>query len=73
MYLWSFPSGPVVKNLHCNAGNMGSVPSWGTKIPHSPEQLSPGAREKPEQLNERSCMPQQRSCVMQLRPNELNK
>ena len=50
MYLWSFPSGPLVENLTCNAGNMGSIPSWGTKIPHSPEKLSPVAREKPEQL-----------------------
>ena len=26
-------SGSVVKNLLCNAGNVGSIPGWGTKIP----------------------------------------
>ena len=31
---WDFPSGPVVKNLPCNAGEMSSIPGWGTKIPH---------------------------------------
>ena len=28
---------PVVKNLPCNAGDMGSFPGWGTKIPHDAE------------------------------------
>ena len=28
-----FPGGPVVKNPSCNAGDMGSVPGQGTKIP----------------------------------------
>ena len=27
-----FPSGPVVKNSPCNAGDSGSIPGWGTKI-----------------------------------------
>ena len=36
-----FPSGPVVKGLPCNAGDAGSVSSWGCKIPHASEQLSP--------------------------------
>ena len=27
------PGGPVVKNLPCNAGDMGSIPGQGTKIP----------------------------------------
>ena len=35
------PSGPVVKNLPCNAGDAGSIPGQGTKIPHAVEQLSP--------------------------------
>ena len=34
-----FP-GPVVKNLPSNAGDVGSVPGWGSKIPHASEQLS---------------------------------
>ena len=28
-----FPGGPEVKNLPCNAGDMGSIPGWGTNIP----------------------------------------
>ena len=44
-----FPDGPVVKNLLCNAGAVGSIPGQGTKIPHSVEPLSLGAitRERP--------------------------
>ena len=34
------PGGPVVKNLACNAGDRGSIPGQGTKIPHAAEQLS---------------------------------
>ena len=30
-----FPGGPVVKNLPCNAGDAGSIPGWGTKIPQA--------------------------------------
>ena len=38
-----FPCGPVVKNLPTNAGDMGSIPGWGTKISHAMGQLSPCA------------------------------
>ena len=38
--LLDFPGGPVVKNLACNAGDRGSIPGQGTKIPHAAEQLS---------------------------------
>ena len=38
---WDFPGGPVVKNLPYNAGDMGSIPGQGTKIPHVVGQLSP--------------------------------
>ena len=31
----------MVKNLHSNAGNMGSIPRLGTKVPHAEGQLSP--------------------------------
>ena len=31
----------MVKNLPCNAGDSGSIPDQGTKIPHPAEQLSP--------------------------------
>ena len=36
-----FPSGPVVKNPPYNAGDAGSIPGQGTKIPHAAGQLSP--------------------------------
>ena len=36
-----FSGGPVVKNSCCNAGDMGSMHSQGTKIPHAAKQLSP--------------------------------
>ena len=34
------PRGPVVRNLPCNAGDLGSIPVQGTKIPHAEQQLS---------------------------------
>ena len=34
-----FPGGPVVKNPPCNAVDTGSIPGWGTKIPHITRQL----------------------------------
>ena len=34
------PGGTVVKNLPYNAGDVGSNPGWGTKIPHATAQLS---------------------------------
>ena len=30
-----FPGGPVVKISSSNAGDVGSIPGWGTKIPHA--------------------------------------
>ena len=35
-----FPGGPVVKNLLSNAGDTGSTPGQGTKIPHAMGKLS---------------------------------
>ena len=35
-----FPGGPVVKNLHSNAEDVGSILAQGTKIPHAAGQLS---------------------------------
>ena len=43
---WStrdFPGGPVVKNPPSNAGDAGSIPDRGPKIPHAVRQLSPCA------------------------------
>ena len=41
LHLGDFPSDPVVKNLPCDAGDAGSIPSGRVKIPHAAEQLSP--------------------------------
>ena len=41
--LREFPGGPVVENPPSNAGDAGSIPGWGTKIPHAAGQLSPCA------------------------------
>ena len=38
-----FPGGPVIKNMPCNKGDVGSIPGQGTKIPRAVEQLSPRA------------------------------
>ena len=38
---WEFPGGPVVKNTRFNAGDMGLIPGWGTKIPHALGQPRP--------------------------------
>ena len=35
-----FPGGPVGKNPPSNAGDTGSIPGQGTKIPHAVGQLS---------------------------------
>ena len=35
-----FPGGSVVKNLPSNPGNAGSIPGWGTKLPHAVGQLN---------------------------------
>ena len=53
-----FPGGPVVGNPSCGAGNVGSVPGWGTKIPHAAEQLSPHPT-----TTEPACS---RACMLQL-------
>ena len=47
-----FPGGPVVKNLHCNSGGVGSIPGQGTKVPHTEKQLSShNATTEPTQCN----------------------
>ena len=38
---WDFPGGPGVKNLPCNAVDVGWILGWEIKIPHVMEQLSP--------------------------------
>ena len=59
----------MVKNLSCNAGDMGSILGQGSKIPHAMEQLSPRtATFEPVCPNEKSHMTQWGSGVPQLRP-----
>ena len=38
-FIWDFAGVPVVKNLPCNAGDLGSIPGCKTKILHAMEQL----------------------------------
>lgn len=40
VHLGNFPSGSVVRNLPCNAGDLGSIPGRGSKVPHTSEELS---------------------------------
>ena len=37
-----FPDGSVIRNLPCNAGDMGLIPGGAMKIPHATEQLNLG-------------------------------
>ena len=32
---WDFPESPVVKTPYFTAGDTGSIPGWGTKIPNA--------------------------------------
>ena len=73
---WDLPGGPVVKNPPSNAGDVGSIPGRGTKIPHAVGQLSPCAattepahsRASAPQLEKPACC-KERSRVPQLRPD----
>ena len=48
------PGGSVIKNQPSRAGEMGSIPGPGTKIPHAVGQLNPSTttEEKPMRLKE---------------------
>ena len=37
---WEFSGVPVVKNPSANAGDVGSIPGRGTRIPHAAEELN---------------------------------
>ena len=50
-----FPGGAVVKNLPSNAGNMGLIPGWGTKITQAAGQLSLRATTAEPQLERIPC------------------
>ena len=52
-----FPGGTVVKNPPSNAGDVGSIPGWGTKLPlatvretHVPQQRPSAAREEKNEI-----------------------
>ena len=53
---WKVPGDPLIKNLPSNAGDMGSMPGWGTKIPHVMWPLSPHAATRED-------------CTLQRRPS----
>ena len=59
-----FPGSPVVENPAYNARDVGSTPGHGTKIPHASGQLM---------LPRHSQCSQQRSCMLQLRPDAARK
>ena len=40
MEIRDFPGDPVVKNPPSNAGDAGSIPVWGAKVPRAAGQLS---------------------------------
>ena len=40
-----FPGSPVVKTLPSNAGDVGSIPGWGDKIPHASGAKKPKQRQ----------------------------
>ena len=55
-----FPGSPMVKNLPYNAGYVGLIPGWRTKIPRAEEQLSPCATTRELRCTESSCLLQLR-------------
>ena len=61
-----FHGDPVVKNSPCNAGDLGSIPGQGTKIPHVVDQLSPSATTREFVCSNETC--NERLNVMQIRP-----
>ena len=50
----------MVKNLPCNAVNLSLIPSQGSKVPHTVEQLSPRTTRESMGHNKRSHMPRLR-------------
>ena len=56
----------MVKTLPSNAGDMGSIPGWGTKIPNAAGQLSPHtATTEPMHSGARAPQLERKACVLQ--------
>ena len=69
MYFGGIPWGvPVVKNLPCNAGDVGSIPGQGTKIPRAAGQLSPWATTRVHVLQGEIPHDEGKSLVPKVRP-----
>ena len=67
IYCRDFPSSPIVKNPPSNAGDAGSIPGQGTKIPHPSGQLNPQTTTtKPVCCSERTHMLQLRNIFFKL-------
>jgi len=43
----NFPGGPVIKTLLSNADGAGSIPGWGTKIPHALQSKNQNIKKNP--------------------------
>ena len=46
MISWDFPGSPVVKTLPYNAGDVGSMPGQGVKLPHASEPKNQNIKQK---------------------------
>ena len=63
------PGGPVVKNPPSNAGDEGSIPGRGTKIPHAEGKLAPyAATTELAHLNKRARRKLQSPCAREPTP-----
>ena len=64
-----FPGGPVVKNLPSSAGDTGSIPGQGTKIPHAMGKQPCATTTEPVGHGFSSWGTRERSCVLRPRPS----
>ena len=70
----NIPGGPVIKNPPCNAGDVGSIPGQGTKIPYALKQLAIVPQLLNMRATPRESVPfNERSHLPQLRPMQPNK
>ena len=71
--LGDFPGDPTIKNLSSSAGDEGSIPGQGTKIPYATGQLSPLT--KSTEPTREAMHPSERPYVLQARAqcSQINK